>query len=86
MFKLDIQGLTRPNGGRASEIPRKGSPFLCETFFFLSSSSIPVGIRMDRPAGLSTTQVLKGSLLLESGKNEKEKQRKSFVTTSSGMN
>ena len=42
-------------------------------FFFLNSSSIPVGIRMDRPAGLSTTQVLNGSLLLESGKNEKEK-------------
>ena len=55
-------------------------------FYFLNSSSIPVGIRMDRPAGLSTTQVIKGSLLLESGKDEKEKQRESFVTTSSGMN
>ena len=54
--------------------------------FFLNSYFYPSWHPYGQAGWLSTTQVLKGSLLLESGKDEKEKQRKSFVTTSSGMN
>ena len=55
-------------------------------FFFLNSYFYPGWHPYGQAGCLSTTQVLKGSLLLESGKDEKEKQRRSFVTMSSGMN
>ena len=55
-------------------------------FFFFKFIFYPGWHPCGQAGWLSTTQVLKGSLLLESGKNEKEKQRKSFVTTSLGMN
>ena len=41
---------------------------------------------MDRPAGYLLHKYLRDPLLLESGKNEKEKKRRSVVATSSGMN
>ena len=53
-------------------------------FFFLSSNFYPGGHPFGQAGWLSTTQVLKGSLLPESGKDEKEKQRESFIATSRG--
>ena len=50
------------------------SPFF---FFFLSSNFYPGGHPFGQAGWLPTTQVFKGSLLLESGKDEKEKLRES---------
>ena len=55
-------------------------------FYFFKFNFYPSWHPYGQAGWLSTTQVLKGSLLPESGIYEKEKQRKSFVTTSLGMN
>ena len=47
-------------------------------FFFLSSYFYPGGHPFGQAGWLSTTQVLKGSLLLESGRYEKEKKYCSY--------
>ena len=47
--------------------------FLFFFFFFLSSYFYPGGHPFGQAGWLSTTQVLKGSLLPESGRDEKEK-------------
>ena len=53
-------------------------------FFFLNSNFYPGGHPFGQAGWLSTTQVLKGSLLPESGKDEKEKLRESVELRSRG--
>ena len=53
-------------------------------FFFLNSYFYPGWHPYGQAGWLSTTQVLKGSLLPESGKDEKEKKRESVELRSRG--
>ena len=68
-------------------IDKRGSRQQGGIFFylFLSSYFYPGWHPCGQAGWLPTTQVLKGSLLLESGKNKKEKQ-KVRVATKSGSN
>ena len=67
---------------RKSDLPGDIGGWL---FFFKKNSNFyPGGHPFGQTGWLSTTQVLKGSLLPESSKNEKEKKRESIELRSRG--